>query len=67
MIVHDLTKPVEPVQEKMREYGVKSVPTIIIDGKIRVEGRPSFPWFCSDDFYKFLEANYPLTISIQNP
>jgi len=27
--------------KKAKEYGVKAVPTIVIDGKITVEGRPT--------------------------
>jgi predicted DsbA family dithiol-disulfide isomerase len=30
----------------MRDYGVKAVPTTIIDGKIKVVGIPDFPWIC---------------------
>jgi len=41
-------------------YGVRAVPTIVIDGRIKVEGKPDFPWVCSDDFYRELEARYPL-------
>ncbi len=50
----------------MRDYEVTSVPTIIIDGKIRIVGIPNFPWFCSDDFYRVLEKEYPLTLQIEN-
>ncbi len=44
--------------KKAKEYGVKVVPTIIIDGKIRLEGKPNFPLICGEDFYKFLEENF---------
>ncbi len=32
----------------MRDYGVNSVPTTVIDGKIKVVGVPDFPWICED-------------------
>jgi glutaredoxin len=56
--VYDVADP--RVQEKVRRYGVRAVPTIIIDGKIRVVGVPDFPWFCSEEFYRFLEERYLL-------
>jgi hypothetical protein len=37
---------------KMKDYGVKAVPTTIIDGKINVTGISNFPWICGDDLYK---------------
>jgi hypothetical protein len=32
----------------------------VIDGKIKVVGKPTFPWFCGDGFYRTLESKYPL-------
>lgn len=65
LIIHDLDNSTSDLGERMKNYGVASVPTIIIDGKIRVVGTPNFPWFCSDDFYRTLEKKYPLTIQIE--
>lgn len=45
---------------KMRDYGITAVPTIVIDGRIKVVGIPDFPWFCGKEFYEFLEDKYPL-------
>lgn len=45
---------------KMKEYGIKAVPTIIIDGSIKVVGIPEFPWICGDDLYIKLKKDYPL-------
>lgn len=45
---------------RMKKYGVRVVPTLIIDGKIKVEGRLNEPWVCGDDFYAMLERKYPL-------
>lgn len=45
---------------RVRKYGVRVVPTLVIDGKIMVEGRIDEPWICGDDFYAMLEQRYPL-------
>lgn len=44
----------------VREYGINAVPSIVIDGKIKVVGVPNFPWFCGDEFYRKLEREFPL-------
>jgi protein-disulfide isomerase len=36
----------DEVKRKMKDYGVTSVPTVIIDGDIKVVGIPDFPWIC---------------------
>jgi hypothetical protein len=50
----------DEVKRKMKEYGITSVPTTIIDGSIKVVGIPDFPWICSDDLYKKLKRQYLL-------
>jgi predicted DsbA family dithiol-disulfide isomerase len=50
----------EEIKIKMRDYGVKAVPTTVIDGNIKVAGIPDFPWICDDDLYKILKNEYPL-------
>jgi len=45
---------------RARQYDVRAVPTTVIDGRIKVEGRPDFPWVCGDEFYVMLERKYPL-------
>jgi protein-disulfide isomerase len=37
----------EGIKVKMKDYGVKAVPTTIIDGKIEIVGIPDFPWICA--------------------
>lgn len=59
-IVYDVNNVNDEIETKMNSYGVKSVPTTIIDGKIKIVGIPDFPWICSDDLYKKLEKEYPL-------
>jgi hypothetical protein len=50
----------EEVKIKMKKYGIKAVPTTIIDGKIKVVGISDFPWICGDDLYMKLKRDYPL-------
>ena len=47
----------------MKDYGVRAVPTTLIDGEINVVGMPDFPWICGDDLYKMLKTRYPFTKS----
>jgi hypothetical protein len=44
----------------IRHFRISAVPSIVIDGRIKVVGKPSFPWFCGDEFYRMLESKYPL-------
>jgi hypothetical protein len=44
----------------MKEYGITSVPTTIIDSNIKVVRIPDFPWTCGDDLYKSLKREYLL-------
>ena len=60
MIVYDLNNVNEEIAKKIKEYKINSVPTIIIDGKIKIVGLPSFPWICDNEFYKYLEKNFSI-------
>lgn len=60
MIIYDVNKMTEEIKSKMKAYGVKGVPTTIIDGSIKVEGIPDFPWICGDDLYKKLRKEYSI-------
>jgi glutaredoxin len=60
MRVFDIDSGDEEVKMKRKLYKITAVPTIVVDGKIKVVGVPDFPWFCGDDFYRFLEKNFPL-------
>jgi len=46
--------------ELTERHNITAVPSIVIDGKIKVVGKPTFPWFCGDKFYKMLEKKFPL-------
>ena len=54
----DVTAPAN--HERAEKYGVRVVPTLVIDGKVKVEGRLREPWMCSEGFYEMLERKYPL-------
>jgi hypothetical protein len=58
--VYDVNNMTDEIKVKMKEYGIKAVPTTIIDGKIKVVGITDFPWICGDDLYKKLKREYPL-------
>lgn len=59
-VVYDVNEMTEEVKQKMRTYGVNSVPTTVIDGEVKVVGIPDFPWICSGDMYTKLKKNYSL-------
>jgi hypothetical protein len=59
-VVYDVNKMTEEIKQKMKTYGVNSVPTTIIDGEVKVVGIPDFPWICSEDMYTKLKNDYQL-------
>ena len=61
MNVYNVNRMDDELKRKMRNYGVNSVPTVIIDSKIKVVGIPDFPWICGDDLFRMLKQKYPLT------
>ncbi|MEM4312053.1 MAG: thioredoxin family protein [Nitrososphaerales archaeon] len=58
LVVRDVREKREEDLEKVKEYDVKVFPTIIINNRIKIEGKPKFPLICSPELYKFLERNY---------
>ena len=48
----------EDVQTKMKNYGVKAVPTAIIDGNIRIVGISDFRWIYGEDLFQKLKHDY---------
>ena len=62
-IVYDVNHMTEEIKLKMKKYNVRSVPTTIIDGNIKVVVIPDFPWICSEDFYNKLKKEYLLNKS----
>lgn len=59
-LIYDVNIINDKTKTKMQQYDISSVPTTIIDSKIKVVGIPDFPWICDDDLYKKLEKEYPL-------
>ena len=56
--VYDVNKMTEDVRSKMKKYGVKAVPTTVIDAEIKVVGIPDFQWICGDELYAKLKQDY---------
>ncbi|MEM4641950.1 MAG: thioredoxin family protein [Candidatus Caldarchaeum sp.] len=56
--VHDLSKNFNAVEELVKKYQIRSVPTLIIDGKIKIEGVPTFTFICDENLYRILEEKY---------
>jgi hypothetical protein len=59
-VVYDVNEMTEEIEQKMKTYGIKSVPTTVIDGEVKVVGIPDFPWICSEEMYTKLKKDYPL-------
>jgi hypothetical protein len=60
-IVYNINNLTDEIKLKMRDYGITSVPSTIIDCQIKIVGIPDFPWICSEDFYGNLKKEYPLS------
>ena len=45
-------------------YGIRVIPTVIIDGEVKIEGRPDIPFVCSDETYAHFKELYPLTVQL---
>jgi glutaredoxin 3 len=58
--VYNVNIITDKIKSKIRDYGIKAVPSIIIDGKIKLVGIPDFPWICSEDLYDKLKKECPL-------
>ncbi|HEV2119961.1 MAG TPA: thioredoxin family protein [Candidatus Bathyarchaeia archaeon] len=48
-----------------RQYAARVVPTVVIDGEVKIEGKPDIPFVCSDETYAHFKNRYPLTISLE--
>src|SRR5438445_13651077 len=58
LIVYNLPEGLEFA----RKYGGRVVPTVIIDGEFKIEGRPDIPFVCSVESYAHFTERYPLTL-----
>ena len=50
-----------------KKYGVRVIPTVIIDEEVKIEGRPDIPFVCSDETYAHFKEVYPLTVQLTRP
>lgn len=66
MEIVDVEDRSNEVEKKLKGYDIDAVPSVVVDGKIKVVGIRMFPWFCGDEFYRFLETEYPLLKKIEN-
>jgi glutaredoxin len=60
MTIYDVNNMTDETKLKMKNYGIRAVPTTIVDGSMKVEGIPDFPWICGDDLYRKLRKEYSL-------
>jgi hypothetical protein len=58
--VYDVNDITPEIREKMKKYGIKAIPTTVIDGKYKVVGIPDFPLVCGEDLFKKLQKEYSL-------
>ncbi|MEM0348594.1 MAG: thioredoxin family protein [Candidatus Caldarchaeum sp.] len=56
--VYDLSKNYNAVEDLVKRYRVRAVPTLIIDGKIKIVGIPTFTFVCDENLYHVLEQKY---------
>ncbi|MDG6904068.1 MAG: thioredoxin family protein [Nitrososphaerota archaeon] len=50
----------EGSKDLVNRYGINAVSSIVIGGRIKVVGKPMFPWYCGEEFYRKLEKEFPL-------
>ena len=60
MIERNLARETKAHAALLRKYRIQAVPTIVVDGRIKVEGKPDFAWICGDKFFAWLERHYPM-------
>jgi hypothetical protein len=56
-IVYDINNMTEEIKVKMRDYGIKAVPTTVIDGNIKVVGIPDFLGYMKMIYTKIEKLN----------
>ena len=43
-----------------KKYGVRVVPTVVIDAEVKIEGKPDVPFVCDAETYDHFRNKYPL-------
>jgi len=56
--VYEIRESYQQLLTKINDYKIKAVPTIVIDGKIKIEGLPEFNFICSKELYEWLEKEF---------
>ncbi|GBC70136.1 hypothetical protein HRbin01_01844 [archaeon HR01] len=59
--IYDLSRDYQTALPKIDNYRIKAVPTVVIDGRIRIEGLPQFSFICGEELYSWLDEKYPLS------
>ena len=67
LIRRDLASDDPEVHGRVEEYDIRAAPTVVIDGKIKVEGKPDFLWMCGDEFYAMLAKKFPIRRKSRKP
>ncbi len=55
--------PIYNMSENMdlaKKYGVRVAPTVVIDGEVKIEGRPDIMFVCSEESYEYFKSRYPM-------
>ncbi len=55
--------PVYNMSENMdlaKKNGVRVAPTVVIDGEVKIEGKPDIPFVCSEESYEYFKSRYPM-------
>jgi thioredoxin family protein len=63
LIVYNISENLELAKGR----GVRVLPTIFIDGEVKIEGQPDIPFVCSDETYAHFKEHYPLTVQLARP
>lgn len=56
--IYNVNSTDEETKAKMKKYGIRAVPTIVVDDKYKVEGVPDFSMKCGDELFKRLEKDH---------
>ena len=56
MVTYEMSKN----PPEAHRYGVRVVPTIVIDGEVKIERKPDIPFVCDAETYDHFRNKYPL-------
>ena len=55
MVTYEMSKN----PPEAHRYSVRVVPTIVIDGEVKIEGKPDIPFVCDAETYNHFRNKYP--------